>query len=69
MSISITTAYKTSLSIPYGQLKDVISWCQTNCQEDWRFQETTNNIDPRLLHYDFYFENEKDYVAFLIWKK
>lgn len=69
MSISIATAYKTSLSIPYGELKNVISWCQHNCQSDWRFQEDMNSTDNFSLHYDFFFEDEKDYVAFIIWKK
>lgn len=69
MSISIATAFKTSISIPYGELKNVISWCQNNCQSDWRFQESLNSIDAFSLHYDFFFEDEKDYVAFVIWKK
>lgn len=72
MSISITTAFKTTISIPWGELKNVISWCQNNCESDWRFHEnsynTTNDFKYSLT-YEFFFEDERDYVAFLIWKK
>lgn len=71
MSISLTTAFKTTISIPWGELKNVISWCQNNCQSDWRFHETYNTNDNYnlSLNYDFFFEDERDYVTFLIWKK
>lgn len=71
MSISIATAFKTLIDIPYGELKNVISWCQNNCQSDWRFHETLHSKDNFnfSLNYEFFFEDEKDYIAFLIWKK
>lgn len=70
MSISITTAFKTSIAIPYGELKSVIAWCQENCRADWQFQEKYQDSYSSLgLNYEFFFEDEKDYFAFLIWKK
>ena len=71
MSIIIETAFKTSIDIPYGELKNVISWCQHNCQSDWRFQESLHapNAGYSSLPYNFFFETEKDYVSFVIWKK
>lgn len=74
MSISITTAYSTTIDLPYGELKRVMEWCKSNCVADWKFSpggdarhiaETHN----RNEEYKFYFESERDYVAFLVWKK
>ena len=39
MSISIPTAYKMNLSMPYGKLKDMVSWCDRNCSGDYRYME------------------------------
>ena len=68
MSISIPTAYKTRIDIPFGELKSVIEWCTDNCINDWRFNEEFNPADTKH-GYDFYFESERDYVAFVVWKK
>jgi len=39
----------------------MIEWCGKNCQAEWKFDDSDNG-------YTFYFESEKDYVAFMIWK-
>lgn len=67
MSINIPTAFKSRISIPYGLLNETVSWCDRNCIGDWRYME-----DPNGEMYDswvFFFEDERDYVAFLMWKK
>ena len=67
MSISILTAYKMNLSMPYGKLKDMVSWCDRNCSGDYRYME-----DPDGEIYNswvFFFELERDYVAFTLWNK
>lgn len=68
MSISIPTAFKTRIDIPFGQLKSIIEWCTDNCIDDWRFN-TENSVDTYTHSYDFYFESERDFVAFIVWKK
>lgn len=69
MSINIQTAYQTKLQIPFGQLKEVVEWCQNNMQGDWKFSDESNIDHISLNTYDFWFELERDYVAFNIWKK
>jgi hypothetical protein len=67
MSISIPSAFKTEINIPYGELHPIVDWCDRNCKDEWRFME-----DPHGDMYSswvFFFENERDYVAFLMWKK
>lgn len=69
MSISIPTAFRTDIQLPYGHLGEVVEWCRNNCVSEWKFHEHHNTVDTFDPEYTFYFENERDYVAFLIWKK
>ena len=75
MSINIHTAYSSNIAIPYGDLSSTIKWCEDNCAAEWQFEEAYLPYgDYRFVHksdnyYNFYFESEKDYVAFLVWKK
>jgi hypothetical protein len=60
--INIPTAYKVDITFPFGGLDVMIDWCQKNCQGEWKFGDSDNG-------YTFYFESDKDYFAFMIWKK
>jgi hypothetical protein len=45
-----------------------MNWCQRNCTGEWGWnQREPAGSDAGL--YEFYFENEKDRVAFVLWKK
>jgi hypothetical protein len=61
MSIDIPTAHKTELKFPFGELDSMIEWCEKNCHSEWKFSDSDNG-------YTFYFDSEKDYFAFMIWK-
>ena len=57
---------KVKIDLSYGQLKPVIEWCERNCTGVWHYME-----DPKGAMYGswiFLFEDEKDLVAFTIWK-
>jgi len=67
MSISLPTAHKINVKIPYGELQHTLEWCERNCNYEWRYME-----DPNGEVYNswvFFFENERDYVAFSFWLK
>lgn len=66
MSINIPTAHKVNVSVPFGELKKVVQWCENNCTGDWRFMEDVND---QWNAFDFFFESDRDYVAFLLWQK
>jgi hypothetical protein len=68
MSINTTTAYKTRLHVPFGELKNIVEWCQCNMQGDWKFTDEFQLDDVSVNTYEFLFELERDYVAFSIWK-
>lgn len=67
MSINIPTAHKANIHIEYGELQPVLDWCERNCEAEYRYLD----IDYYSDHgrWEFLFESEKDYVAFLMWKK
>ena len=75
--MNLTTAHKTKIDIPYGKLDSILSWCKTNCESDWQFDSVVEYLEgydasyraKSISTYDFYFESEKDYVAFVVWKK
>jgi hypothetical protein len=70
MSIDIPTAHKANIDVQYGQLQPVIDWCERNCQDEWRYVDINNpEHDSANGRWEFLFESEKDYVAFLMWKK
>lgn len=66
MSINIPTAHKANITVTYGDLRPVVEWCERNCESDWKFME---NVDDPYNGFEFLFESERDYVAFLLWKK
>lgn len=66
MSINIPTAHRANVDVPFGELQPIVEWCERNCANDWRFMEDANN---QYGGFEFFFESERDYVAFLLWKK
>ena len=66
--MSINTTYKTNVNIPFGKLKEHVSWCEHNLVGDWKFSEDYNADFP-YNNYVFLFELERDYIAYTMWKK
>lgn len=60
--------YSTNVSLPYGELGEVVRWCQSHCKYDWNFDIITT-AGREKGEYTFQFESEKDYVTFIVWKK
>jgi hypothetical protein len=69
MSINIPTALKANIDVQYGQLQPVLDWCDRNCEADWRYVDLVGDQDSATGRWEFLFESERDYVAFLMWKK
>lgn len=54
---------------PFGGLDGVIAWCKENIDHEWRWQLVQVSTDHADGRYIFYFDNERDYCAFLLkWK-
>jgi hypothetical protein len=51
---------------PFGVIEHVLNWCKVELRGEWRWQllEMSNDIKPG--RYIFYFDDERDYLAFLM---
>jgi hypothetical protein len=65
--INIQEAFKTTITLPYGKLGEVIDWCRKNCTGDFKFEESVSYQHNYI--YMFYFEQEQDFFKFIMWKK
>ena len=50
----------------YGHLADVLDWCKAELQEDWRWQMVEGCSNSRPGRYIFYFDGERDCLAFTL---
>ena len=66
MSINTQDCYKSSITPKFGELKNIVSWCDNNCIGEYRYME---DINDQWHSYVFLFEEERDYVAFLLFQK
>lgn len=69
MSNPVRDWFNTNIILPYGQLGPVMDWCERNCTNEWYLTESTDVVEQFNCNYKFFFESEKDYVNFLVWKK
>ena len=59
---------KAEIIIEYGSLKPMIAWLQRNCIGDWTYDcVIPAGRDGGM--YEFYFEEERDYTTFVLWKQ
>lgn len=58
---------RVEIKLNYGELKPVLTWCERNCSGEWAYDVYVTSGEGKG-EYEFYFEEEKDLVAFKIWK-
>jgi len=77
MSINIPTMHEVKISVPFGELQSIIDWCDKNCVGKVKYMENPEIMQNSLLNGTFehsndwilYFDSERDYVAFTLWRK
>ena len=50
----------------YGTLGDVLDWCKSELTEDWRWQMLEMSTQGRPGRYIFYFDSDRDCLAFTL---
>lgn len=61
-------AYSREITKPFGHLDRIIAWAKTELVDTWRWQLIEVSTDIRPGRYVFYFDSERDFVAFtLLW--
>lgn len=59
-------AHACRIRKPFGILEEVLAWCKQSLSEDWRWQLISPSSDIRPGEYIFYFDSERDYLAFIM---
>jgi hypothetical protein len=72
---TLNLTYKSTIAIPFGKLQQIIDWCNRNCSKEWAYTDASGlpewlqDIHKYIespAEYTFMFEDEKDYVAFVL---
>jgi hypothetical protein len=51
---------------PFGVIEHVLNWCKSELRSDWRWQLLEISSDRKPGRYIFYFDDERDYLAFVM---
>jgi hypothetical protein len=51
---------------PFGVIETVLNWCKSELAGEWRWQLLEMSSDRKPGRYMFYFDNERDYLAFIM---
>ena len=58
--------FQREITRPSGDLDDILYWCKSELGSDWRWQLIDVSTDRRPGTYKFYFDSERDCVAFML---
>ena len=51
---------------PFGVIEHVLNWCKSELTGEWRWQLLEMSSDRKPGRYCFFFDDERDYLAFLM---
>ena len=51
---------------PYGEIEHVLNWCKSELVKEWRWQMAEVSSDRKPGRYIFYFDDERDCLAFIM---
>ena len=51
---------------PYGEIELILDWSRTALAKEWRWQLITVSSYNHPGRYIFYFDDERDYLAFVL---
>ena len=54
------------ISKEFGVLESVLDWCKEELSAEWRWQLIEVSSDHRPGRYCFFFDSERDYLAFVM---
>ena len=68
--MSIDTLNKSDITIEYGKLQTILDWCEIHCNGKFEFDVSKlNQHNSDQPSWTFSFEDEKDYLLFVLtWK-
>jgi len=57
-------AYAQEIVKPFGQIESILDWCKSELVAEWRWQLISASTDTRPGRYCFFFDSERDCLAF-----
>ena len=58
--------HSQEISKKFGVLEHVLDWCKEELSAEWRWQLISVSSDRQPGRYIFYFDSERDYLAFVM---
>jgi hypothetical protein len=58
--------YAHEIIKPFGVIESVLDWCKSELTGEFRWQLLEISSDRKPGRYIFYFDDERDYLAFLM---
>ena len=50
----------------FGVIESVLAWCKSELRGEWRWQLIEMSSDRKPGRYCFFFDDERDYLAFIM---
>jgi len=63
---SLSFPHALEIHKPWGTLEPCIAWCKSELEHDWRWQMVDMASDHGPGRYIFYFDSERDLIAFTL---
>lgn len=59
-------AFAQEIAKPFGGLDPIVEWCKNEMTDEWRWQLIQVSADIHPGRYIFYFDSERDFLAFTL---
>jgi hypothetical protein len=59
-------SHAQEISKDFGVLESILDWCKSELTAEWRWQLIEVSTDRRPGRYCFFFDSERDYLAFVM---
>ena len=63
---AVSFQHAMEISKPYGEIELILDWARHELEHEWRWQLVTVSGHKHPGRYIFYFDNERDYLAFVL---
>ena len=58
--------HAAEITKPFGVIETVLNWCKSELRGEWRWQLIEMSSDIKPGRYCFFFDDERDYLAFVL---
>jgi hypothetical protein len=58
--------YAREITKAYGEIETILGWCKSELLDEWRWQLKDMSSPTRSGRYIFYFDSQRDYMAFVL---